>query len=276
MVVEAASRCGLLDVLADRLERDPDPAIREACAHALGQRAGDAQRSKLAAGTSDADRRVRIACLFALAQRGDDAAINESLELLRGDKASIEAGLTILRPAWERDPNVAERAWATLSRLRSGELQPVLVEHAILDRAIGQLPLRAAAQHLVAQAQSATGEIQGLDAHRWYVQLLAGVGAPGRELARERWRSESDARRRMDFVEAGASDDSAGSRTFLLDVLADERTTPIEILYAFERAVRIGPAEDVAPALKRVALRVSDRQVRPALNCFLWRWYGIE
>ncbi|MFN0245114.1 MAG: HEAT repeat domain-containing protein [Planctomycetota bacterium] len=276
MLVEAASRAGLLDVLADRLAHDPEPSIREASARALGERAGDAPRAKLSAGASDGDRGVRIACLAALARLGDEAALNESLELLRGDKASLEAALTILRPVWEREPTIAARAWATLSRLRSGELQPVLVEPAILDRAIGQLPLRAAAEHLVAQARSATGEIQGIEAHRWYVQLLAGAGAPGRELARELWRSEGDVRRRMDFVEAGASDDGAGSRTFLLEVLADERTTPIEILYAFERAVRIGPAEEVAPALKRAALRVTDRLVRPALNCFLWRWYGVE
>jgi hypothetical protein len=30
----------------------------------------------------------------------------------------------------------------------------------------------------------------------------------------------------------------------------------------------------VAPILKRVALRIDDARVRPALNCLLWTWYG--
>ena len=52
--------------------------------------------------------------------------------------------------------------------------------------------------------------------------------------------------------------------------------TPLEVLYAANQLANMGPAERVAPLLKRVALGITDRSVRPALNNLLWAWYGLD
>jgi hypothetical protein len=64
------------------------------------------------------------------------------------------------------------------------------------------------------------------------------------------------------------------SREFLLRIAEDERSDPLEVLYAANLLVHQGPAAIVAPRLKRIALRMSDARARPAFNCLLWQWYG--
>jgi len=59
-------------------------------------------------------------------------------------------------------------------------------------------------------------------------------------------------------------------------VLDSGRMTPPELLYAAQQLASMGPAERVAPRLKRLALTVDDRLIRPALNNLLWNWYGLE
>jgi len=75
-------------------------------------------------------------------------------------------------------------------------------------------------------------------------------------------------------VMAGSYDRDAASREFLLRVAESDRSTPPEVLYAANLAVHQGPTAIVAPRLKRVALRIADARVRPAINCLLWQWYG--
>jgi hypothetical protein len=78
----------------------------------------------------------------------------------------------------------------------------------------------------------------------------------------------------MDLVMAGTFEKTEDTRRFLAEVVESARSTPPEVLYAAQRMAEFGPARDVAPILKRVALRVDDVRVRPALNCLLWTWYG--
>ena len=35
-----------------------------------------------------------------------------------------------------------------------------------------------------------------------------------------------------------------------------------------------GPAEEVAPLIKRVYLNNTEFHIRPAMQCLLWTWYG--
>ena len=60
----------------------------------------------------------------------------------------------------------------------------------------------------------------------------------------------------------------------LFEAALREDVTPYEILVAADYLVRLGPASEVAPILKRVALRLEHPEVRPALQCLLWRFYG--
>ena len=58
-------------------------------------------------------------------------------------------------------------------------------------------------------------------------------------------------------------------------MILDERSTPYEVLYAAGRLVRLGPAAEQAPFLKRaVYFENTHEKVRPALQCLLWSWYG--
>lgn len=270
-------RAGLTLEIAPLVAKDPDPTVRQFVAQALSQIAATPEvQAHLRVASGDAVRGVRMSSLAILVAQGDAAATNEILELLRGDKGDLEAALSILRASWDKHPGLAERALSILMRLRAGELQPVRVDRLALDQALGQVPLLAAAQELYRCALETDGEIQGLRAHRWYLQQVGNVGPIGRDLAREHWDGESSPERRMDLVMASSFDQSDAARALLVRVIDSGRSTPDEILYAANRLVRIGPTRTTAPYLKRAILRVTDPLVRPALNCLLWEWYGLD
>jgi hypothetical protein len=99
--------------------------------------------------------------------------------------------------------------------------------------------------------------------------------AEGRALLRELWEEEEDPTWRVDLVAASSFEKDEPSRQFLLHVLDQERTTPLEMLHAANLLVHHGPTSVVAPRLKRAVLRVNDPVVRPALNCLMHEWYGV-
>jgi hypothetical protein len=77
-------------------------------------------------------------------------------------------------------------------------------------------------------------------------------------------------------MNASCYDRDEPGRLFLEQALDSGRMTPPELLYAAQQLASMGPAERVAPRLKRLALTVDDRMIRPALNNLLWNWYGLE
>ncbi len=277
MIVRALHGAKLTGRIARRVVDDPDVAVREFVARALAGEPPTPERlALLRVASGDSERTVRLTALTALVADGDEAAVNEALELLRGDKSDLEDALTVLRGGFQKIPDLAERALSVLLRLRSGDLQPVRVDRFALDRALGHIPLRAAAEELYRAALAAEGEIQGIRAHRWYLQQLGNVGEAGRQVARERWESESDPLRRMDLVTASSYDDTPAARDLLVRVIDSERSTPEEVLYAARLLVKIGPATTTAPYLKRATLKVPDARIRTALHCLLWEWYGRD
>jgi hypothetical protein len=268
-------RVGLTADLAPRLREEPDDAIRELVAQAIGRLPSTKEtRGWLAGGLSDRARGVRLTCMTALVKVKDDAASHAALELLKGETMDLESGVRVLREAWSDDPALAQRAFEILRGLRAGDIQPVRVLPLALDRAISQVPLEAAARFLYELACTTPGDIGGLRAHRWYLLQAGNTEPAGWSFLRAQWDHESDPARRMDIVMACNYEDSERAREFVAAVVESERTTPIELLYAADLLVHRGPAERVAPLLKRVALRVEDPAVRPALNCILWEWYG--
>ena len=142
--------------------------------------------------------------------------------------------------------------------------------------AVAQVPLAEAARLLLERARSTPGEVLGMPAHRWYVLQAGNTGPAGRAFLREIWATEPDPARRVDIAVACAFDRSDVTRAFLASIVSGERATPLEVLHAADLLVHKGPAFEVAPLLKRVALATSDARVRPALDCLLRTWYGRE
>jgi hypothetical protein len=275
LAADALASVGEAVEAAPLLVEDRDETIRASVASALAALPPAPETAAwLRKGLRDRVRAVRQVCLAALARAGDGEARDAGLAMLEGDRGDLESAMSALREAWAADPAYAARALYVLVRLRTGAQQPVRVDPTALDRAIAQLPLVAAAQRLYECARTTRGEIDGMPAHRWYLMQAGNTGAAGRTWLRERWDEETDPSRRVDLVMAGSYDRDAASREFLLRVAESDRSTPPEVLYAANLSVHQGPTAIVAPRLKRVALRIADARVRPAINCLLWQWYG--
>jgi hypothetical protein len=276
IAVDAMIRAGLAKELGARLREEKEDSIRATIASAIADLPPTAEtHAWLSSGLSDRDRNVRLTCLLALVKQGDDAAENAALELLKGDSVDLAGGLRVLRESWRSKRSLAERAFSILTRLRAHEIEPVRVPTGAIDRAIAQVPLEEATRFLYDLAVKTPGEIEGLPAHRWFLQQAGNTGAEGWPFLRSRWDVEPDPRGRMDIVMACAYETSSDrARDFLITVAESDRSTPIEILYAADFLVHRGPAERIAPLLKRLALRIEEPNVRRALNCMLKEWYG--
>ncbi len=288
VALQALDRAGLADELLTTANSDPDAGLRAQALSALSVSGGsDAVGAALRRALSDGDRRVRQVALQALLSRGDPEAQEQALALLKGERPALEDGVHALEDVWKKDEKLARRGLEILLGLRHGEIVPLRVEPRVVDRALAVVPLREAAEELYTRASEpgdigldgkVTGgqSIAGISRHQWYTQQIGNTGAVGATLLREHWKTEPDALRRLDLIASAiyAQDDTA--REFLISVLDDERTSPCEGLYVAERLCRLGPPARVAPLLKRYALRIDDRRVRPALNSLLWRWFAPQ
>ena len=63
---------------------------------------------------------------------------------------------------------------------------------------------------------------------------------------------------------------AAAARTLANEL---DELEPLERLYIASNLANLGPAQDVAPRLKRAALRATDPDERRGLQCLLWYWY---
>lgn len=256
------------------LRDDPSDVLR-AMAAGLLDGAADvaAARAALRAGLDDPADDVRRACLTVLLRHGDPAAADLALAMLTRGRREMQIALLALREGWDANPDLAARAFDVLARLQSECAAQPLDERQSIVQALGTLPLRAGAEFLLELARAEGGAIHKMSAHRWIVRQ-AGNTAPGRAVLSEAWWSEEDSHRRLDLLEGAVFGDDDPTRDFLIAVVQAERTSPWELLFAADRLARLGPAHTVAPLLKRVALRVEQGDVRRAMNCLLWRWYG--
>jgi hypothetical protein len=268
--VELAGRPELAVSLVD----DPDESLRTLAASLLASaNEGTEVAAALRAGLGDASRSVRQASLTSLLALGDEGAAEVALSMLGGGLREMEIALLSLRDHWTRHPGLEDEALAILARRLDDAAGESLEGRQALFQAVGQLPSEEGARLLLERARSEPGGLHRMSAHRWLVRQ-AGNTAQGRAVLARGWWEEDDTARRLDVIEAVAFGSDESARAFLLAVLRAERTSPPEVLYAADRLVRLGPAEEVAPVLKRRALALTDPRVRPALQCLLWRWYG--
>lgn len=291
VALQALERAGLVDELVTTANSDPDAGLRAQALSALSTSGtgatGGAVGSALRRALSDGDRGVRQVALAALLARGDAEAQEQALALLKGERPALEDGVHALEEVWKKDEKLARRGLEILLGLRHGEIVPLRVEPRVVDRALAVVPLREAAEELYKHAiepgdlgpdgKVMGGErLAGISRHHWYTQQIGNTGTAGAQLLREHWKTEADPLRRLDLIAGAiyAQDDTA--REFLIAVLDDERTSACEGLYVAERLCRLGPPTRMAPLLKRYALRIDDRRVRPALNSLLWRWFAPQ
>jgi hypothetical protein len=256
------------------LFNDPHTGIRGVVAQVLvDSEPSDEINAWLRDGIDDQDERVRELCLGALTGRKDELAVAHSLALLEGNPVDRSLGIRSLRVAVSEDPALAEEAVARLLPLverASGE-GSVPVE---LLQTLAQVPARSAALYLLNLATDSTGLIKGLDSFRWLVGQVWNTGPMGRAMLRDQLLVEEDPFRRLSLIEFVWQDHSDAARDLLLDVLEQDHRHPFERLYIADRCTRLGPASRVASVIKRVYLELTHVEVRPALQCLLWIWYG--
>ncbi|MBK7641808.1 MAG: HEAT repeat domain-containing protein [Planctomycetes bacterium] len=233
-------------------------------------------REALESAAGDPAEQVKAMALAALVKAGDAAGENEALALLKGDRADLERALIVLRDPMTERKELAERVLAVLEGLRTGSIGPLRVERSSIWRAISQVPLESAARILFDEMAHQPSPDKHFSAHRWFLMQIGNTGEAGWKLVREAWKTEADPERRMDLLNTSCYDRGEDGRVFLEQALDSARMTPLEILYAAQQLASMGPAERVAPRLKRLALEIRDKDVRPAFNNLLWNWYGLE
>lgn len=271
----AAKEALLLDEVRTVLEQDDNDGLRTRAAEYLGDLDADGYLEALRAGLSDPAASVRLICLEKLVDHGDGPSRAQALEMLRQGIRERSDAMRALRLYWRHGEEGVDQAFEILSNifleLASSDASGAL---GILQ-SLSQVPGRRTAEFLMEVGDSSEGEMKGWPAHRWCAFQTYNCGSEGLAVLRERHATESDPLRRMDYLEAIWQDHSDEARETLRGVIFDERSSPYEVLYAADRLVRIGPAPEVAPFLKRaVAFESTHERVRPALQCLLWRWYG--
>lgn len=260
------------------LLRDPNAGVRRMAYTQLVEH-GDAVAAPeevttwLEEGVLDDDPDIRARCLQELVARGNAFARGEALRMLERHPGERSLAIQALRDHWDENPGAAEEAFARLMDLyqltadQPGERLGVL-------QTLSQVPLQDTSDFLLDLARQSSGEVKGMDAHRFLVGQVWNTGPQGRELLRQELRVETDPFRRLSLIEYVWQDHLDVSREVLLAVAQDDARDPFERLYAADRAIRIGPASAVAPVLKRVYQECTHPIVRPAFQCLLWTWYG--
>lgn len=271
----AATACteAELDGLLLRVARDEDPALRLLCVKRSAALAVDGAAGVLRDALDDPAEDVRAAALEALARIRDPQAIDTAWTMLDANPLLRNLALRCLRPLFEADAATRRRFTARLIELRPEVEGPAARE---IDRALAMLPDEDAAQLLAAKAATTPGEIQGVTAHRWYCDLLGGMGPAGTARLRTALATERDPARRLDLIWALSFTRDDEARAVLRGIVDGADSGPYDILMAAELLVRLGPATETAPLLKRAAMKVDEPKARGALNCLLWDSYAIK
>jgi HEAT repeat protein len=266
---------GATRLIAPVLVTDPVPELRLMACGLLGARVAEPlARDALYAGLNDASDSVREAALSALLAAGDESAADSALALLDGPSREVGIATRALKGRWEANPGLGARALALLrGRFEARAAEP-LVQRQFLAQALAQIPGPESTRYLVELAGTLVETIDRVPAQRWLLLQASNTGPAGAAYLRELFRTELDPLRRFELLWCASLGHDDETRDFLLEVLEAEGSAPHERLYVAERLAREGPAQRVAPSLKRANLRMTDPVFRPAMECLLWRWYG--
>lgn len=277
--VRALADAGLVAELVTPMRDDPDETVRVFAIDGLVQpgNVDDETRERLQPSLGDGSPVVRAQALRELCRLGDPEALDRALGDLGDNARLLSDALQALRDPLE-DPEVSRRAFEELlGRHRLEELRPVQ-ERTATFKAMGLIQLPEAAAFLREQALAAEGEvIEGLRAHDWMMIQASNTGPSGRTYLWSELEDERDPERRLDLISAVAStrsmDERPAIRERLLSLCEGDARNRYELVYAADRAAKLGPAVVVAPRLKVVCNAVDDTTTQLALQCLLWRWY---
>jgi hypothetical protein len=269
----AATACAEADLreLLLLAREDDDSSIRLLCVKQLADGSVPGALDFLRDALDDAAAEPRAAALEALAALGDQQAIDRCVALLGGTTDDRNLALRALRPLVERDAGLRARLLERLFELRPAEAGPARRE---IDRALAMVPDERSARALADAARGDAHSVQGRSAHRWYCDLLGGMGPAGLERLLAMRTEEHDVARRVDIAWALSFGRDDPARAALQGVLDEAGAHPAERFLAAELLVRLGPAAQVAPRLKRAALSIDDPAWRGAFNCLLWESYA--
>ncbi len=271
----AAPLVELAPELVKILQADPSVTLRSAAVGALGSWPPAEQvNGWLALGLSDGAEEVRKLAHKLLLERRHPRARAEALALFSGGRRELALAAELTRDAFREDAESAAEARSILSRRLTELAGRPLSERAILLQVLGQIPGGDSARLLLAEAQTATGELRGLSAHRWCVLQASNGGREAQALLAERLAEETDSLRRVDLIWALAFQRTDLAREALRDEGLRPERPELERLFAAERLIMLGPSASVAPLLKRLPQSFHDGRARRALQCLLWRWYG--
>ncbi len=273
--VHAAALARLDDVLSFALSNDPHGSVRRVAVGAVSaMEAGATRDAQLLEAIGDEDGEVRLIALTALVERGNGDATDRALAMLGGTDSDLQTALLALRARLNVDSALAVRAFERLKGLHEDELHLPLSERRRLLKAIGVVPTRAAAEYLRRVALEEKDEdISSLRTHELLMIHASNTGEVGRQFLFEELENERDPQRRIDLLYAASAHRTDGARRRLHEFLQREDVSAYEVLYAADLLARLGPAQDVAPMLKRICYRTTQEDVRLALRCLMWRWY---
>jgi hypothetical protein len=274
----ALERGGFPDELGPALLADGVVDVRALAAEALAnaELLTDERRTWLRSALSDPSPVVQTIALRGLCEHGDPEGLARALAQLEGEPHLLQAALQALREPLASDPELARAVLERLLQRHALEEHRPIQARAASFKAIGQVPLRAAAEFLRDLGVEASGEhIESLRAHDWLMIQAANSGVEGRAFLAGELRTETDPLRRIDLIDALGSYRDDLARTELL-AHVERPIAPLERLYAASVLIKIGPSWEVAPRLKRVAFALQgpdEIEARVALQCLLWTWY---
>lgn len=273
--VAALQRAKFEPELVEVARSSPSTVLRSRAINALVELdATQRHVDVLRANATSVDSALANACLGLLVRMQDPAALDRAIAALEGsDSEAFQTAISALREVMHANPELARRVYGTLCRRREPEAHMPLGDQVRTLQALGQVPLEESARALLELSRGAVGEIAGLPAERWLVQQAGNVGIAGQRLLAKELDSESDPARRVDLIEGLAIQGGPLALTLLARFIESDGARPYEILYTADRLIRIGTVEEIAPLLKRVALRVQQADVRLALQSMLWSSY---
>ncbi len=258
------------------LRSDPAEECRLLAAQLIAPFAGEerAARDGLAGALDDPSRTLADFALSALLAAGDPEAINRALVALDGPADVLGPLMLSLRGPMREHDGLAERVHGRLQERIEREKNLPLGQRAPALQALGHVPLAAVALLLieVGAAAAPDARIDGLHPHRWMAIQAANSGPTGRAALAQRLADEEDPIRRLDLLWAIAAERDAVAKAELEARVEDDSADERERLFAAALLIRHGPSTEVAPRLKRVALRLQT-EARRALQCLLWTWY---
>ncbi len=274
LALQALSEAGLHDMAQAVLGGDARPGLRERAATILAEAEPNEENFVwLNEGLSDSESIVRQACLRGLLARKDPAAVSRVLLNLTKSSQERDAAMGVLATHWDADPDLPQKVFDYFAgEYRAQSTQAGRVG---LLKSIARIPLAEATRFLFEHLDDLPEEVSGLPAHRWLAGHAFNGGPAAMTVLYERLRDEQDPIYRLDLIGMIWQDKSETSEQILLDVLQNPEQHPFERLWAADCLTRIAHPSTLAPLAKQFYLESTHRYVRPALQCLLWRWYGL-